>query len=293
MKTTRRLLLSALLLAGGAALARYVGVLTWDRARPARAGRADLTVMTYNVNFALAHDRETRDAIGSTDADVVLLQETNDAWAGVIRARHAGRYPHMRFAAPGRMLAGGLGVISRWPFEVTDVSPSDGGFFIAWRVLVHTPAGDVQMLNVHLRPQVTDDGSFVRGHLVTGPNRRREITRHLRALTPGIPAVIAGDFNESERGDAAQTALRRGMRSALGMYAPGAMTWRWPVGPWTVRQRFDHVMFDDRTFECLDARALLRGASDHLPVVARLRWRRASVWATRGTDGGQGATARP
>jgi hypothetical protein len=83
--------------------------------------------MTYNVNFALAHDRETRDAIGSTDADVVLLQETNDAWAGVIRARHAGRYPHMRFAAPGRMLAGGLGVISRWPFEVTDVSPSDGG----------------------------------------------------------------------------------------------------------------------------------------------------------------------
>jgi hypothetical protein len=52
------------------------------------------------------------------------------------------------------------------------------------------------MLNVHLRPQVTDDGSFVRGHLVTGPNRRREITRHLRALTPGIPAVIAGDFNE-------------------------------------------------------------------------------------------------
>ncbi len=40
MKNTHRLLASALLLAGGAALARYVGVLTWDRARPARAPAA-------------------------------------------------------------------------------------------------------------------------------------------------------------------------------------------------------------------------------------------------------------
>lgn len=282
MKKPHRLLVaSALLLAGGAALAHYVGVLTWERARPARPGRGDLTVMTYNVNFALADDRATRDAIGASDADVVLLQETNDAWAAAIRAQHAGRYPHMRFAAPGHMRAGGLGVISRWPFEVTDVSPSDGGFFIAWRVLVHAPTGDVQMLNVHLRPQVTDDGSFVRGHFSTGPNRRREIVRHLRTLQPGVPVLVAGDFNEPERGDAARAVRARGLRSALAMYAPGAMTWRWPVGPLTVRQRFDHVMFDDFAFECLDARVLPLGSSDHLPVIARLRFRRGSIWALR------------
>ncbi|MFO0624765.1 MAG: endonuclease/exonuclease/phosphatase family protein [Polyangiales bacterium] len=269
---------AALLLAGGVALTHYVGVLTWDRARPARPGRGDLTVMTYNVNFALADDRATRDAIGASDADVVLLQETNDAWAAAIRAQHAARYPHMRFAAPGRMRAGGLGVISRWPFEVTDVSPSDGGFFIAWRVRVHTPTGDVQMLNVHLRPQVSDGGSFVAGHFVTGPYRQREITRHLQTLQADIPAIVAGDFNEPERGAAAQTVLRQGMRSALAMYAPGARTWRWPVGPITVRQRFDHVMFESFHFECLDARVLPVGASDHLPVVARLRRRHGSIW---------------
>jgi endonuclease/exonuclease/phosphatase (EEP) superfamily protein YafD len=49
----------------------------------------------------------------------------------------------------------------------------------------------------------------------------------------------------------------------------------------TVRQRFDHVMFDGFAFECLDARALPLGSSDHLPIVARLRLRRGSVWALR------------
>lgn len=253
--------------------ASYTGVVTWDRARPAVEGAAELTVMTYNVNFGVAGDASTLDAIAGGGADVVLLQETNAAWERSMRARLGGTYPHMRFGAPESMPAGGLAVLSRWPFEVTHASPSDGGFFYAWRVVVHTPRGDVQALNVHLRPQVSDEGSLLVGRFTTGPNRLRELTRHRATLSRALPTLVAGDFNEDERGDAVRSLTDAGMRSALVEFAPGAMTWRWPVGPFTVRQRFDHVVYDPARFECLHARVSPAGASDHLPVIARLRWR--------------------
>ncbi len=262
--------------AGCVASLNEVGYFASTRTGRARAGAAELTVMTYNVNFGVAGDGSTLDAMGEPDADVVLLQETNEAWESAIRQRFQGRYPHMRFAHPERMPAGGLAVLSRFPFEVTHVSPSDGGFFFAWRIVVQTARGPVQMLNVHLRPQITDSGSFVMGRFTTGPLRERELRAHVRTLDPSMPTLIAGDFNESEDGAAVRSALARGMVSALREFAPRDTTWRWPLGPITLRQRFDHVLYDSSQFECLHARATHRGQSDHVPVVVRLRFRRDS-----------------
>jgi endonuclease/exonuclease/phosphatase (EEP) superfamily protein YafD len=253
--------------------ANEVGALSSTRTRAPLDGPTDLTVATYNVNFGVAGDASTLDAMGATDADVLLLQETNERWEIAIRQRFYRSFPHMRFGHPERMPAGGLAVLSRYPFEVTDRSPSDGGFFFAWRVVVHTPSGPVQMLNVHLRPQVTDDGSFLRGRFTTGPLRLRELTAHARTLTNDAPTLVAGDFNESEDGAAVRSMLARGMRSALREFAPRDTTWRWPLGPITLRQRFDHVLYQSSAFECVHARAMHAGQSDHVPVVVRLRRR--------------------
>lgn len=269
--TKPTILLALALTASCVAAAREAGYLRVLPASPPRAGQADLTVLTYNLNFGVAGDPSTLDAIEASAADLVLLQETNAPWEDALRERLAPRYEHMRFGHPERMPAGGLAVLSRWPFEVTHVSPSDGGFFFAWRVVVHAPGGDLQALNVHLRPQVTDDGSFVRGHFATGHLRRREMTRHAATLAGGMPTIIAGDFNEADEGDAVALARGLGMTSALGMFDRDATTWRWPIGPFTLRQRLDHVMFSTGAFECLHARVMVAGASDHLPVVARLR----------------------
>lgn len=270
---TRRAALGCTIAALFVGCAHHVGWLSSRATLPARTGQQELAVATYNVNFGIGGDQETLDAIANTHADVVLLQETNAAWEDAIRQRFSTQYPHIRFGHPDAMPAGGLAVLSRFPFDVTHVSPSDGGFFFAWRVLVQTPRGAVQMLNVHLRPQATEDGSFLVGHFTTGPLRRRELTAHLATMSNDAPTIVAGDFNEDESGAAVQLLTARGMASALREFAPRDTTWRWPVGPFTVRQRFDHIVYDTRRFECLHARATHEGRSDHVPVVARLRFR--------------------
>ena len=231
----------------------------------------DLTIATYNVNFGLAGDEAGIDAVRRLDADVVFLQETNREWEMAFRASLPNDYPFMFFQAPDGWPAGGMGVVSRWPVEITDVSPSAVGTFYAWRAVVHAPSGDIQVLNVHLRPQVSDDGSYVKGHFSTPPMRAKEVAKHLEVLRPGLPTIALGDFNEEE-GPALRLLEDRGMESALPLFSPRATTWRWPlVGSLMIRQRFDHVLFERNAFEVQDARVVDLGRSDHIPVVVRLR----------------------
>src|SRR5262245_42064000 len=46
---------------------------------------ARLTVMTYNMNFGLAGDRETLDAIAAGGADIVFLEEIDNGWERALR----------------------------------------------------------------------------------------------------------------------------------------------------------------------------------------------------------------
>lgn len=244
--------------------------------RPARvpdSSPADLSVMTYNVNFALEGDEEEVQAIRAGAADVVFLQETTPGWERSFRAELSASYPVMVFQHSPVRPAGGLGLMSRYPAEVVALSSSPAGYFFAWRAVVHTPVGDVQALNVHLRPPISDDGSVVKGHFSTPPVRRAEMAQHLTLLDPKLPALVVGDFNEDEDGAGAALLRPRQMVSALREFAPSATTWRWPVGPFTITRRLDHVFYEPSAWECLEARVLPAGRSDHLPVVARLRRR--------------------
>jgi len=63
--------------------------------RPASTGKDSVLVMTYNVNFGLAGDPETLEAIRSADADLVFLQETDATWERSLRSLAHGRYPHV------------------------------------------------------------------------------------------------------------------------------------------------------------------------------------------------------
>ena len=88
---------------------------------PARAptpGKPHLKVMTYNVNYGLAGDSETAGAMADGWADLIFLQETTAAWEVVLRRRLLEAYPHMAFRHCCG--AGGLAVLSRYPFEDKD-----------------------------------------------------------------------------------------------------------------------------------------------------------------------------
>src|SRR5687767_4826111 len=101
--------------------------------RPARRAvdalhdQPHVTVMTFNVNYALADDAPTVNAVAlGGDADVIFLQETTPAWEAVLRARMLASHPHAFFKEHGG--AGGLGVLSRWPLTLVECLPEEDWF---------------------------------------------------------------------------------------------------------------------------------------------------------------------
>jgi endonuclease/exonuclease/phosphatase (EEP) superfamily protein YafD len=226
-----------------------------------------LRVMTYNVNYGIPGDAPTVAAIESGNADVVFLQETNTGWERALRAAFAGRYPHMAFYR--RAAAGGIGVMSRLPIRAQKLLPPEGdGWFPALRLELDSPLGVVQALVVHLRPPVSDGGSFVSGHFTTPAVREQEIERFCKSLDRSLPTLVVGDFNEEEDGRALAYLARAEwrMKSALPEFAPERPTWRWPTSLHTFERQLDHIVYDVR-LEPLNVDVLEAGRSDHFPVV--------------------------
>jgi endonuclease/exonuclease/phosphatase (EEP) superfamily protein YafD len=224
--------------------------------------------MSFNVNFGLRGDADSIQAIREADADLVLLQETTPAWEKQIRAQLGHLYPFMAFRDCCR--AGGLAILSKGPLlesEYFKARTEDKGWFPAWRHVVQTPLGRVQTLNVHLRPAISEGGSVLRGYFSTPEVRRKEIDAFWKQLEGSMPTIIAGDFNESDSGDALQFLRKRGLRSALPEFSPSADTWRWQTSVGTIHSQLDHIAYDPRLVP-ISALVVKEGHSDHWPIIA-------------------------
>jgi endonuclease/exonuclease/phosphatase family metal-dependent hydrolase len=221
--------------------------------------------MTYNVNFGLAGDDETIAAIVEGEADLVLLQETTPEWEDALRLELSGAYPHMSFHHSGG--AGGLAVLSRFAFEERELVDSPSGWFPALVVDVDSPLGPLQVLEVHLRPPVSDSGSVVSGYFSTPAVRLDEIEAFDGHLAAGVPTIVAGDFNEREDGKAVSFLAGQGLASVLPEYHPHVKTWRWTTSVGEIEARLDHILYSPE-LRPYDARVVEAGRSDHLPVVA-------------------------
>ncbi len=226
-------------------------------------GVATLSLMTYNVNFGVAGDRVTLDAIEQPGADLILLQEVNAAWERSLRERFGETYPHQGYHGDDGY-AGGFAILSKWPIESIEQLPRVD-WFPATRAIVRSPIGRVQVLNVHLRPPRSNSGSVVVGYYSTRGTREREISSYVSYLEPNVPTLIVGDFNESDGGRACGWLFAHGYQNALPQFSPRADTWRWPVGWFTLRARYDHIFYDASLYP-LKAQVRNAGESDHLPV---------------------------
>jgi endonuclease/exonuclease/phosphatase (EEP) superfamily protein YafD len=223
---------------------------------------AVLRLLTYNVNYGMAGDRESIAAIRDADADIVVLQETNTAWEQALRGALSKELPRMTFHTRGG--AGGLAVLSRLPLaEVEFLKPTASGWFPAVRVVVEAPFGKVQVLSVHLHPPVSDAGSFITGYFTTGAIRREEIAAFVAKLSPDLPVIVAGDFNEESDGEVMKFLREKGLLSAL---PPGQPTWRWTTAVGTIRRQLDHILYDGR-LRAVAGEVRVAGRSDHLPVL--------------------------
>ena len=222
-------------------------------------------VLTYNVNWGGARPDLAVAAIREADADVVCLQETTPEWETYLRAELAGGYPHVMFRHGGG--AGGLAFLSRYRFDDVEYIETPG-WFPGWLVRAETSVGPVQVLAVHLRPPLGENGGVsVSGYLRSRDVRVREVqTLHAR-LNASTPAVILGDFNEDESGEAFQWLIDQGFINALASAGGQAHTWEWRTSLVTLRNRFDHILLSPH-LRSDAARVMRAGASDHFPVVA-------------------------
>ncbi|MBL4683742.1 MAG: endonuclease/exonuclease/phosphatase family protein [Nannocystaceae bacterium] len=243
---------------------------TSRRSPPAELMPADtarrLSVATYNINFGNGHLPETVETIAALGTDIILLQETTEASERAIRARLSGTYPEIRFEHCCR--AGGLGVLSRFQILDAEVVSPDVGFFPAWWLRVDSPQGPLLVVDLHLRPPISDGGSWVVGFFSTRQVRAREIANLWLTIPKGEPTIVMGDFNE-EAGGVLKFLGGEGFQDALPQFAGSEPTWHWQVGASTLRMQLDHVAYS-AAFKAVGAHVVSGGLSDHQPVVVQL-----------------------
>jgi endonuclease/exonuclease/phosphatase family metal-dependent hydrolase len=222
-------------------------------------------IKTYNVLTDKHDDPRTVTAVGADSADIVCLQETTAEWEAALRGRYSRQYPHMLFrAAPG---AAGLAVLSRYPLEEGEFIPGPNDWHPAWYVLAETPAGSVQILNLHLRSKLSGNGDSLSSYGKADGDHLFEVQIFTQQASQHHPTIVLGDFNEGVDGVAIRFFEDRGYRNVLPLFHPGQPTWRYRSVANQFTQTLDHILFD-AAFAPLNAWVINQGSSDHLPVVA-------------------------
>jgi len=259
-------------------------------------------ILSYNVNFGSflpeaaylpsAAAQRVMEACINSDADMILLQETNEGWQNFFESECVtGKISYaVSWISPepyGFYAAGSAVLVNKDVFELIEVNicPTAteiaGSYFDQMLVRLRLVGSGLQfsVLNLHLRPPLSM-GSEPSGlwdnakvYLSTSSTiHAAELSfcvRHCELTYGAPPALIVGDFNENS-GGAVQACGDLGLLDA----AKGkGRTWEWPLKfglklfGW-----YDHLFYDPLQFRVNDAEVmtLFRDASDHLPVVASL-----------------------
>jgi len=224
-------------------------------------------ILTYNVNWGEPSPDAAAKIIRESGAEIVCLQETTPEWERFLRSALPHEYSFAEFRNSKSRMGGGLAFISRIPGREVAYIPSETGWFDGWIKAFDTAIGPVQVLNVHLRPPVSDSGSWVRGYLSTGDDRLREMERFYGQRRLGLPMIVAGDFNDREHSPVIQWLNSKGMINALPEFDRHTPTWHWRYGLVSLSRRMDHVVYAPE-LHCCSARVIQAGTSDHFPVEA-------------------------
>ena len=228
----------------------------------------ELTVASYNIHKAVGLDRR-RDperilsVLREIDADIIALQEVDrrigqretvipramlddTQWKPV---RVAKRARSLGWHGNALLVRRGMTVLDSEPLDLPTLEPRGA------------VRADVAVGNQRLR--------VVGMHLDLSGLRRRDqikaVLAHIDECAGDCPTVILGDFNQWGR----TTGAMRAFGMEWTMIAPGrSFPSRQPLA------HFDRIVLSARC-ECLEAEvhhtALAAEASDHLPVIARVR----------------------
>jgi endonuclease/exonuclease/phosphatase (EEP) superfamily protein YafD len=241
---------------------------------------APLRVATYNINFANVNLDAVLNAIRQADADVVCLQETNNASAAALRAAFSDHYPEIRFyGSVDPYPAGGLAILSKHPIAREEFLPARHGLFGAAIVEVTHGEQNVQIVWVHLQPIVLPRGQGAESMLaIVGAfdaaeeTRRAEMEEILKHVRTDGPAILAGDFNSCSTFQAPALAKQHGLIDSFAAVHDDAddhPTWHWPTELGQAKLRIDYI-FHSADFVAEESRVIPSEGSDHYLLVSQL-----------------------
>jgi len=224
-------------------------------------------ILTYNVNWGGPRADLAAEVISQSEADIVCLQETTPQWEQFLRRELRGKYAFVEFRHSEYRTGGGLAFLSKVPAHEIAYIKSDTGWFDGWIMAFDTKTGPVQVLNVHLRPPVSDSGSWVSGYLSTGDDRLREMDRFYEKRATDLPIIVTGDFNDGQNSPVLRWLEKRNLINALPEFDSSTPTWQWNYRGLRLSRRMDHIVYSP-ALRCCAAQVIQAGASDHFPVQA-------------------------
>ncbi len=231
------------------------------------AAPPDLRVATFNTLVHTPDIQHIEALVAAADPDVLLLQEIFPERQQELLGALSDRYPYSWFG-DGR-LVGGVGVLSSFP--VADVREVAGATPHARpTAVVHLDVDGraVQAVALHLTSPCLSCGDSLSARLdAEAAARAAEIEAVLAALDPDVPAVVAGDFNSTDRSGPYRQLVEVGFEDPHAEVGVGP-GFTWPADapqPWL---RVDWVLV--RGLESVRSTVGDAGPSDHRPVIVDL-----------------------
>jgi endonuclease/exonuclease/phosphatase (EEP) superfamily protein YafD len=226
-----------------------------------------LTLMTFNLLESNAEREAVLAEIAQASPDVLLLQEYSHAWHAALHEKLKETFRHYR-AVP-RDGAFGIAIYSRRTFDRALETDQDRMFRLGnldapqLRAVIHVGQQPVALYNVHLFPPVRLECATA--------NRRQFAALQDKLKKEPLPAIVAGDFNFTQRASQATALESDGFAEAHRQAGSGrGGTWtNTPKAEWFPRLRYDHVYLN-RGLTCTECRTGSSSGSDHLPVVAKI-----------------------
>jgi endonuclease/exonuclease/phosphatase family metal-dependent hydrolase len=219
-----------------------------------------ISVVTYNVNYHFIN-KDIVNILDSIDADIVCLQETNAEWETIIKNGLSRKYPFIDFKHRG--ISGGFATLSKYPIIKNEYIKNKVGWFSAWSIIIKKKQDSIQILNTHLKPPLTRKGLIGwNAYFKASEVHIKELESFSNELTPNLPTIVLGDFNENDKGKTMKWLKTKGFNDALSQFDKRSKTWRFVL----LRGRYDHLVYNNK-LNCINAKVYKLGKSDHFPVL--------------------------
>jgi endonuclease/exonuclease/phosphatase family metal-dependent hydrolase len=254
----------------------YGGMLVPKGTRTPHSNEITLRVATFNTLSTYETFEGKGNVIRDINADVIALQEVNDAFVEYLAVEFAEMYPYQS-NADGQYLVGQT-VLSKYPIGDRNVWSVDGRPAYQ-QVTINVAGKRVNIYNLHPPPP-----DIPRGNLrFSAVAHRRGIDSILARLDQdATPAVLLGDFNMSDASEgydlmaARFTDVYRTGGFGFGSTFPNLSNWSRTQLPAALLNlppmlRIDYIFHNNISLRTLNAERWQDSASsDHYPVVATL-----------------------